>query len=201
MSVSPPGTKAVTCKSWGSANTTFFFYRTAERAVKHCRSSRYTTRGGMIKNSLTLAKQENKQTQTPQNKKQPNHRPAASVRGRVKQTVKRRWNVRSTHMLNSTRKWNSTECPAQPRMELVAHCVVVIPVLPSRNGACARGSSVIADVWFITDIREGVPSLVCQRRAWRALDSSIAVCAAMLSISKPRIASAKSILEGRAQLL
>ena len=42
-------------------------------------------------------------------------------------------------------------------MELVAHCVVVIPVLPSRNGACARGSSVIADVWFITDIREGVP--------------------------------------------
>ena len=63
----------------------FFFKRIAERAVKPCRSSRSTTRGGMVKNPLTLAKQENKQTKTPQAKPKTNttkHRPAASVRGR-----------------------------------------------------------------------------------------------------------------------
>ena len=45
-----------------------FFYRIADRAVKPCRSSRSTTRGGTVKDPLTLAKQENKQTQTPQTK-------------------------------------------------------------------------------------------------------------------------------------
>ena len=47
---------------------TCFFYRIADRAVKHCRSSRSTTHGGMVKNPLILAKQGNKQTQTPQTK-------------------------------------------------------------------------------------------------------------------------------------
>ena len=51
----------------------FIFYRIAERAVKHCRSSRSTTHGGMVKNPLALARQENKQankqkTQTQQHK-------------------------------------------------------------------------------------------------------------------------------------
>ena len=45
-----------------------FFYRIADRAVKPCRSSRSTTHGGMVKSPLTLAKQGNKQTQTPQTK-------------------------------------------------------------------------------------------------------------------------------------
>ena len=36
--------------------------------MKPCRSSRSTTHGGMVKNPLTHAKQENKQTQTPQTK-------------------------------------------------------------------------------------------------------------------------------------
>ena len=58
-----PGGQSASC-------TTNFFYRIADRAVKHCRSSRSTTHGGMVKNPLTLAKQGNKQTQTPQTKKQ-----------------------------------------------------------------------------------------------------------------------------------
>ena len=71
-----------------------FFYRIADRAVKHCRSSRSTTHGGMVRNPLTLAKQGNKQTQTPQTKtSKANHKhnqtpTSGKCQGRVKQMVK-----------------------------------------------------------------------------------------------------------------
>ena len=48
-------------------------------------------------------------------------------------------------------------CPAQSRMKLISHSAVIIPVPPSWIGICARGSSVIVDVWCITNIRESVP--------------------------------------------
>ena len=73
---------------------TFFIYRIADRAVKPCRSSISTTRGGMAKQASANTTNKNK-SQTKH--KKPTHWPAASVRGRVKQTVKRRWDVRSTH--------------------------------------------------------------------------------------------------------
>ena len=64
------GRKSFLLKAFASSvfRSPLFFYRIAERAVKPCRSSRSTTHGGMVKNPLTLAKQENKQTQTPQTK-------------------------------------------------------------------------------------------------------------------------------------
>ena len=75
----------------------FFFYRIAERAVKHCRSSRSTTRGGMVKTPWHLQNRKtNKQTNTPQkhqtkntNKSQTTSQRQVSEGG-VKQTVKRR---------------------------------------------------------------------------------------------------------------
>ena len=134
----------------------FFFNCVAERAVKPCRSSRSSKRGGMTKSNDTCKTGSKHQNPSNNNNNNNNNNNTPTNSGKCQ------WMVRHGEQKVKRPKLSCVElheeaksipCPAQLGMKLISHSIVFIPVPPSWIGVCARGGSIVIVERCITNIR------------------------------------------------